>query len=154
MITITLQVNADSFGYTLSQKQINTYEEALRVHLISKSRAYCPGTTVRVRVTAGDVWSSVDIDYDGDDAPEGYWGLRHALPSLIEQGTAIWTAVQDDAPQHQCLYCQAMLDGDEADLGPVPALDDDAAWVRIASEHAEWCEWVSTRAHRLAQPIC
>lgn len=43
-----------------------------------------------------------------------------------------------------CEYC----DSDEITTVKVPAVNDDKAWARIASEHNPDCEWVETRAHR------
>jgi len=31
----------------------------------------------------------------------------------------------------------------------VPRVDDEDAWADLARHHEDWCEWVSTRAHRL-----
>lgn len=49
--------------------------------------------------------------------------------------------------QHQCIYCYAMLDGPEPDHAP-PVVDDDASWETLSRAHADWCEWIATRAHR------
>jgi hypothetical protein len=43
-----------------------------------------------------------------------------------------------------CAYCDQEISSEE-----IPAIDDDAAWASTAEEHAEWCEWVETRALRL-----
>jgi hypothetical protein len=47
----------------------------------------------------------------------------------------------------ECLYCGVIVPnrGD----GPPPAVDDTAAWRDLCEEHAEDCEWILTRAHRL-----
>ena len=43
-----------------------------------------------------------------------------------------------------CLYCR-----EETTTHEVPAIGDDAAWARLASEHADGCDWIETRAHRV-----
>jgi hypothetical protein len=45
----------------------------------------------------------------------------------------------------RCNYC----DQDVTDETIVPAVDDDEAWAALAAEHADTCEWIETRAHRL-----
>lgn len=49
----------------------------------------------------------------------------------------------DEEIYHECVYC-----GAETASATVPATDDDAAWEDIAGQHAGWCEWATTRAHR------
>lgn len=46
-----------------------------------------------------------------------------------------------------CAYCGAS----ELPDAPAPAMDDDAAWARLAREHLDRCEWVETRAHRMEE---
>ena len=44
----------------------------------------------------------------------------------------------------ECVYCFCMVShGDTA-----PDQDDDEAWEELATEHADDCEWILTRAHR------
>ena len=43
-----------------------------------------------------------------------------------------------------CVYCGA----DVHDV-PAPHVGDADAWAAIAREHADWCDWVETRAHRI-----
>lgn len=50
----------------------------------------------------------------------------------------------------ECAYCGALLDEE----GEVPAVDDDEAWAALALEHADGCDWVETRAHRLEPETC
>jgi hypothetical protein len=45
-----------------------------------------------------------------------------------------------------CAYCHAEIPF--VDQAP-PAVDDDAAWARIAEQHGVGCEWIATRAHQL-----
>jgi len=47
----------------------------------------------------------------------------------------------------ECAYC-----GHDTDIASVPAVDDDAAWAVVAKQHKPDCEWVMTRAHRVAAP--
>ena len=49
----------------------------------------------------------------------------------------------------ECAYCMSNVTAPSEDE-QAPALTDDAAWTKIAKEHAETCEWVQTRAHRRA----
>lgn len=44
----------------------------------------------------------------------------------------------------ECVYC-----GSSTPEVPVPAVGDDAAWAALAAEHADGCEWIATRAHRV-----
>ena len=46
----------------------------------------------------------------------------------------------------ECAYCGREIPTDGRD--PVPAIDDDEAWVQEATLHSPECEWVATRAHR------
>ena len=52
--------------------------------------------------------------------------------------------MQEYQDYETCVYCNRIVSS-----GDVPAVDDDAAWATLAEEHAEWCEWIATRAHRL-----
>jgi hypothetical protein len=52
-----------------------------------------------------------------------------------------------DAPETRCAYCDADVP-DDSDRTP-PRADDDDAWEALARLHADDCEWVRTRAHRL-----
>lgn len=44
----------------------------------------------------------------------------------------------------ECAYCGRDHQAPEA----VPAIDDDATWAAMAADHADDCEWITTRAHR------
>jgi len=46
---------------------------------------------------------------------------------------------------HECLYCHAEVE----DTEQVPAVDDEAAWEKLAQDHAPDCEWIVTRALRI-----
>lgn len=48
----------------------------------------------------------------------------------------------------ECLYCER-----EVESTHIPALEDEAGWKEIASEHHPKCEWVLTRAHRIWPPL-
>jgi hypothetical protein len=54
------------------------------------------------------------------------------------------TRTLEQADEHvaTCIYCNR----DVREI--VPPLGDDAAWAALATEHAEGCEWITTRAHR------
>jgi len=43
-----------------------------------------------------------------------------------------------------CIYCGASVPSCS-----VPSVDDEDAWTELAAEHADDCEWIRTRAHRL-----
>lgn len=45
----------------------------------------------------------------------------------------------------RCPYCQFHIYGD---VEPVPAVNDDATWQRLAEAHDPNCVWILTRAHR------
>jgi len=45
----------------------------------------------------------------------------------------------------ECAYCGRS----HVPPSAVPALDDDDAWADMAREHADYCEWIATRAHRV-----
>ena len=45
-----------------------------------------------------------------------------------------------------CIYCDSLC----ADRTIVPDVDDAPAWASLAPEHEIDCEWIATRAHRLA----
>jgi hypothetical protein len=48
----------------------------------------------------------------------------------------------------ECAYCMHNVTAPKSEGEQLPELDDDAAWAKIAKEHAATCEWVQTRAHR------
>jgi len=47
---------------------------------------------------------------------------------------------------YTCVYCGVEIDGGEPDP---PDVDDDESWAELAKVHADGCEWVATRAHRM-----
>ena len=51
----------------------------------------------------------------------------------------------DDEHTTECAYCLNQVPCTDE----MPAVDDDAAWERIAKDHGAGCEWVETRAHNL-----
>jgi hypothetical protein len=50
-------------------------------------------------------------------------------------------------PGNLCIYCDQEIPLEKATEVPSPS--DDAAWERLAEDHAPGCEWIATRAHRL-----
>ena len=46
----------------------------------------------------------------------------------------------------RCMYCECDL----TDETILPSIGDDPAWQALAREHAPDCEWILTRAHRIA----
>lgn len=79
---------------------------------------------------------------------EGYadcWPFADEGPPPADLVDGMAQAMYAAAPM-DCSYCGA------SDLPPqveVPAVDDEAAWVAAARDHASTCEWVATRAHRM-----
>jgi hypothetical protein len=59
----------------------------------------------------------------------------------------------DEPTYDECAYCGYEIEGEVDYQGvsqePVPPVRDDEAWQAIAEKHAEDCEWVLTRAHRI-----
>lgn len=47
----------------------------------------------------------------------------------------------------ECAYCGRDVPGTGEE--PTPAVDDDDAWIALAHHHADDCEWIATRAHRI-----
>ena len=45
----------------------------------------------------------------------------------------------------ECLYCGC----DHVPSPTVPDVDDDDAWATLSEHHADDCEWILTRAHRM-----
>lgn len=45
-----------------------------------------------------------------------------------------------------CAYCDRMVEAHRDDS--VADVGDDAEWARLAKDHADDCEWITTRAHR------
>lgn len=66
--------------------------------------------------------------------------------SLIKVSIASMEAKMDETMI--CAHCQRVVP-----YRQVPAVDDDAAWKKIAAEHEPHCGWVTTRAHRATAPI-
>jgi hypothetical protein len=48
-----------------------------------------------------------------------------------------------------CIYCDAEIP--EPRAAEVPPVDADEEWEALAADHYEWCEWIATRAHRIAK---
>jgi hypothetical protein len=63
----------------------------------------------------------------------------------VAPGADLEVVELEDEPEQlaECVYC-----GRDAELVPVPAVDDDDAWEALAADHAPGCEWIRTRAHR------
>lgn len=49
-----------------------------------------------------------------------------------------------DDTDDRCEYCGMRISAEVADR--VPEVDDEAGWAELAREHAEWCDWIATRA--------
>lgn len=121
-----------------------------------------------------EVLAQAMVDGDTDDAQvrdailagdtECEWEMRAASELAQDIGlgsldvAAQWDAIRaayeaaaeeyresevDD--QVECAYCGRS----HVPPSAVPALDDDDAWADMAREHADYCEWIATRAHRV-----
>lgn len=82
-----------------------------------------------------------DITYRIDD------GSPQLLGEAYDTREAAEMALRQRESRTECVYCGREHDGD--DSAPVPRTDDDTAWARLAADHADDCEWITTRAHRL-----
>lgn len=52
----------------------------------------------------------------------------------------------------ECVYCNAEVPAMDEDEKP-PAVTDHEAWADLAKHHAEDCEWIYTRAHRVMETM-
>lgn len=125
--------------------------------------------------SAIEVLAAAMVDGDTDDAmvrdailagdTECQWEMRAAselaqdigLGSLDvdAQWDAIRAAYEAAAEEYresecaddevECAYCGRS----HVPPSEVPALDDDHAWADMAPDHADYCEWIATRAHRV-----
>ncbi len=64
--------------------------------------------------------------------------------TTMDDGCEVCESCSADAQSQECAYCGQMVKTVEA-----PSAGDDEAWAAIAEEHADGCEWVETRAHRI-----
>ena len=61
-----------------------------------------------------------------------------------------WLYGIDDRPfSAECLYCGALVPLEDENVLP-PETDDEVAWTALSAVHAPDCEWITTRAHRVA----
>ena len=54
-------------------------------------------------------------------------------------------------PTAECAYCGYEVEVDKVDyqgicLDPIPDVHDDEGWEALGMQHAEDCEWITTRA--------
>lgn len=82
--------------------------------------------------------------YEGE-TPAGAIAAMLGDAGSDEDPAADVKAVQVD----RCIYCGSdeLFPVD----APVPAVDDDQAWGRLAEMHDPGCEWIKTRAHRVTE---
>jgi hypothetical protein len=60
-----------------------------------------------------------------------------------------YAAHEHDAGEEvECAYCGITVPGCP-DCPNAPPADDDDAWAELAEHHADGCEWIATRAHRI-----
>lgn len=70
----------------------------------------------------------------------------HPDATDLEATDAIWNNGRIQWIWTECAYCNA----DIPDAGGfVPDVDDDPEWTALEHLHADGCEWVETRAHRV-----
>jgi len=63
--------------------------------------------------------------------------VRSALDRYLEK--------QEESLYEECAYCGKEIPAHKLE---VPAEDDEEAWEALAKYHRDWCEWITTRAHR------
>ena len=52
---------------------------------------------------------------------------------------------KQEEEDEECAYCNREIPANKVNA---PAEDDEEAWEALAKYHREWCEWITTRAHR------
>lgn len=78
---------------------------------------------------------------DNGDDDEIVASVGLMMEALWEQGDQ-WDTVQT------CAYCSSNVCHAENEY--VPLVDADEDWQALAQDHSEDCEWIVTRAHRVA----
>ena len=81
-----------------------------------------------------------DIGLGSLDVAAQWDAIRAAYEAAAEE--YLESDVDD---QVECAYCGRS----HVPPSAVPALDDDDAWADMAPDHADYCEWIATRAHRV-----
>jgi hypothetical protein len=95
-----------------------------------------------------DMRGNKDLTADERDRIACARKLVEAVYTALPSGVGIAHTTDGDEvadytdEQERCAYCGAAVLNE-----PTPQADDDAAWARIAGQHAVGCEWVETRAH-------
>lgn len=101
-------------------------------------------------------YRTMTVEHLGQDAqPNDLYAFREACEAVLPafEGREdfatdyIWNngAWTERLSAGACIYCTDLV----ADRTLVPPVADDEAWAVLAPGHAEDCEWIATRAHRL-----
>jgi len=94
----------------------------------------------------GGVWSpSGLLLYEGEARASKELALEDARDYAARLSASEEWAIAECG--HECIYCGRRVPGTDDD--PVPAVGDEDAWQALAAQHANGCEWVYTRAHRI-----
>jgi hypothetical protein len=110
----------------------------------------------KMQMTAGDLANLMDWDAVADlgVAPEAQVTiLADGTVNALERGALIADVARIQgaeleyvrAGEYGCADCSAEM----LPYSVVPSASDSAAWAKLAALHADGCEWVATRAHRM-----
>lgn len=95
-----------------------------------------------VRALAQDIGlGSLDVDAQWDAIRAAY----EAAAEEYRESECADEEVECAYEEVECAYCGRS----HVPPSAVPALYDDHAWADMAREHADYCEWIRTRAHRV-----
>lgn len=90
----------------------------------------------------------------GCECPDRQYNRWHvckgmlALVLMTEEERTNTMTTTDETPMTVCDYCNRDVP-DEGDF--VPEVSDDDEWEQLAALHADDCEWIITRAHRVSE---
>lgn len=84
-----------------------------------------------------------DVLFEGAE-PTDIDELNRQSEVLTDKLRETYAMAEEDDPIVDCAYC-----GHEVIKSDVPETGDDKGWAEVAPMHADDCEWVATRAHRV-----
>lgn len=113
--------------HSVSGRDFGAYEGKTREHALA-AMLRDAGIRATVNADGAIALDPRDIDADGEHLAGDLDGYS------VEEDTSV-----------ECAYCGRTHTPPTA----VPALDDDDAWADMAPDHADYCEWIRTRAHRV-----
>lgn len=123
-------------GYPLTDAAAQAVADVFNTRWLDQVWAAFEDTGAVVTVERRD---TVFVDAEVGDTDEAIDRIHRLADALWESD--IWDAVSP------CVYCTSYVC--HADNEPVPALDDDEEWERMAADHDADCEWIATRAHQI-----